>query len=83
MCFHRFILASRGHPPHLDFQLLCSLRLIETTITDTTDLADAPVAPEPSTAEVRAWARGQSIAVPDRGKLRPEVWDAWQAAHQR
>jgi len=27
--------------------------------------------PEPSTAEVRAWAREQGISVPDRGRLRP------------
>jgi ERCC4-type nuclease len=44
--------------------------------------AHAPAAPEPSTAEVRAWARTHGIAVPDRGKLRPEIWDAWRAAHQ-
>ncbi|NLE79305.1 MAG: hypothetical protein GX610_06915 [Rhodococcus sp.] len=42
--------------------------------------ADAVVS-EPTTAQVRAWARGTGIAVPDRGKLRPEVWDAWRAAH--
>ena len=34
----------------------------------------APV-PEPSTAEVRAWARAQGLPVPDRGRLRPETWD--------
>jgi hypothetical protein len=33
----------------------------------------AATAPAPSTAEVRAWARGEGIAVPDRGRLRPEV----------
>ncbi|MEJ2864243.1 ERCC4 domain-containing protein [Actinomycetospora flava] len=38
-------------------------------------------APEPSTAEVRAWAREQGIAVPDRGRLRPEVWERYRAAH--
>jgi hypothetical protein len=41
----------------------------------------APAAPAPSTAEVRAWARGAGLEVPDRGKLRPEVWDAWRAAN--
>ena len=46
------------------------------------DIADAPAAPEPSTAEVRAWARAHGITVPGRGKLGPEVWDAWRAAHQ-
>jgi len=44
-------------------------------------LDDAPPAPAPSTAEVRAWARAQGITVPDRGKLRPEVWNAWHDAH--
>ena len=40
-------------------------------------------APQPSTAEVRAWARANGIAVPDRGKLRPDVWMAWQTTHQQ
>ncbi len=50
---------------------------------ETTDIADAPAAPEPSTAEVRARARATGLSVPDRGKLRPEVWDAWRTAHGR
>ena len=41
----------------------------------------APAAPKPSTAEVRAWARANGIPVPDRGRLRPEVWQAWRDAH--
>ncbi|MGH9113278.1 MAG: ERCC4 domain-containing protein [Acidimicrobiales bacterium] len=45
------------------------------------ELHDAPAAPEPSTAEVRAWARANDITVPDRGRLRPEIWDAWRRAH--
>lgn len=36
---------------------------------------------EPTTAEVRAWARGAGINVPDRGRLRPEVWSAWRNSH--
>ena len=36
---------------------------------------------EPSTAEVRAWAKDSGLDVPDRGRLRPEVWVAWQHAH--
>ncbi|GAA4997612.1 Lsr2 family DNA-binding protein [Actinopolymorpha pittospori] len=48
---------------------------------DATDLADAPVASEPSTAEVRAWARAHGITVPDGGKLRLEIWDAWRVTH--
>jgi len=46
------------------------------------DLDRAPNAPTPSTAEVRAWAREHGIAVADRGRLRPEVLDAWRAAHR-
>jgi hypothetical protein len=45
------------------------------------ELHDAPDAPGPSTAEVRTWARANNIPVPDRGRLRPEVWDAWHSAH--
>jgi len=46
------------------------------------ELETAPASPPPSTAEVRTWARGQGIVVPDRGRLRPEVHAAWRAAHQ-
>ncbi|ESP99313.1 Modification methylase SalI [Streptomyces sp. GBA 94-10 4N24] len=35
----------------------------------------------PSTGDVRAWARKQGMELPDRGRLRPEVWDAWRRAH--
>ncbi|MGK2879782.1 MAG: ERCC4 domain-containing protein [Mycobacterium sp.] len=37
-------------------------------------------ATEPSTAEVRAWARDAGLVVPDRGRLRPEIWQAWRDA---
>jgi ERCC4 domain len=47
--------------------------------TAASDLDEAPAAPESTTAEVRAWARANGIPVPDRGKLRPEVWDKWRA----
>ncbi|WP_443065105.1 Lsr2 family DNA-binding protein [Streptomyces sp. NBC_00576] len=40
-------------------------------------------AQEPTTAQVRSWARGQGIDVPPRGKLRAAIWDAYQAAHPR
>jgi hypothetical protein len=39
--------------------------------------------PAPTTAQVRAWARRQGLAVPDRGRLRPEIHQAWRAAHGR
>lgn len=45
------------------------------------DLASAPPGPEPSSAEVRAWARNAGLAVSERGRLRPEIWDAWRTAH--
>jgi hypothetical protein len=51
--------------------------------TATTDpqLLGAPERPDPTVAEVRAWARNAGFEVPDRGKLRPGIWDAWHAAH--
>lgn len=36
--------------------------------------------PAPTTAELRAWARANGLVVPDRGRLRPEILDAWQAS---
>ncbi len=45
------------------------------------ELTSAPDGPGPSTAEVRRWARQAGLAVPDRGRLRPEVWMAWQDVH--
>jgi hypothetical protein len=48
------------------------------------DLPDAgPVpAPEPTTAEVRRWALANGLDVSDRGRLRPEVWDAFRRAEE-
>jgi hypothetical protein len=48
---------------------------------DATDTAEAPTTPDPSTAQVRAWARERGLEVPDRGRLRPEIWQAWRQAH--
>lgn len=45
-------------------------------------LPGAPDQLEPSVAEVRAWARTAGLTVPDRGRLRPEIWAAWRNAHQ-
>ncbi|MER7577881.1 hypothetical protein [Streptomyces sp. NPDC126514] len=39
------------------------------------------VAPVPSVAEVRAWAREQGMDVPPRNRLRAGTWDSWHAAH--
>ncbi len=60
-----------------------AIERISPHLTDTPDLADAPIEPEPSTAVVRAWARTNGLIVPDRGKLRSEVWNAWRGAHER
>lgn len=53
-----------------------------TPLAGETGFAAAPAAPEPTVAEVRAWAGVHGIAVPDRGKLRREVWEAWRTAHR-
>ncbi|WP_436501754.1 ERCC4 domain-containing protein [Actinokineospora sp. HUAS TT18] len=45
------------------------------------ELDAAPTAPDPTTAELRAWARTQGITVPDRGRLRPDILHAWRTAH--
>ncbi len=42
----------------------------------------ATVAPEPSTVEVRAWARAAGLTVSDRGRLRSDIVEAWRAAHR-
>lgn len=36
---------------------------------------------EATTADVRAWARVHGFVVPDRGRLRPEVWEAFRREH--
>jgi hypothetical protein len=40
-----------------------------------------PTAHRPPVAVVRAWALANGIGVSDRGRLRPEVWDRYLAAH--
>ncbi|MEI8081431.1 MAG: ERCC4 domain-containing protein, partial [Actinomycetes bacterium] len=46
---------------------------------DVTAPDDAPGAESaPTTAQVRAWARGAGLSVPDCGKLRLEIWAAWE-----
>jgi hypothetical protein len=48
-------------------------------LTDELPTAGPLAPPEPTTAEVRAWARSQGLDVPDRGRLRPEMWTAYRA----
>jgi len=52
----------------------------EWTTTNDLQLLGAPEPPEPTVAEVRAWARNAGLEVPDRGRLRPAIWDAWHSA---
>lgn len=49
------------------------------------ELPDAGAVPpvEPTTAGVRRWAQANGHDVSDRGRLRPEVWDAYRTAHER
>ncbi|MGI8627068.1 MAG: Lsr2 family DNA-binding protein [Geodermatophilaceae bacterium] len=41
-----------------------------------------PVVATPATSEVRTWARAAGLHVPDRGRLRPEIWHAWFEARR-
>ncbi|WP_326580835.1 DEAD/DEAH box helicase family protein [Actinacidiphila glaucinigra] len=41
----------------------------------------APAAANPPVAQVRQWAKDQGMDVPDRGRLRSDIWNAWRAAH--
>ena len=58
-----------------------ALQRISPATDNVTELDQAAAAPEPSTAEVRAWARTAGLSVPDRGKLRPDIWQAWHDAN--
>lgn len=37
--------------------------------------------PEPTTADVRAWARSNGLAVSARGRLHSDIWSAYREAH--
>lgn len=58
-----------------------ALQRISPTNINITELDQAPAAPQPTTAEVRSWARTAGLPVPDRGRLRPEIWQAWHDTH--
>jgi hypothetical protein len=58
-----------------------ALQRISPPIIDVTELDQATAAPEPSTAEVRVWARAAGLPVPDRGRLHPDIWQAWHDAN--
>ena len=52
-------------------------------IDSTNPAVAAPDDSQPSSAEVRAWARSAGLPVSDRGRLRPEIRQAWRDAHPR
>jgi hypothetical protein len=62
----------------LDPNLLNGIREAIPTTNSSSGRTRRPRATGPATSEVRAWARANGIDVPDRGRLRPEVWDAWR-----
>ncbi len=51
--------------------------------TNDDQLTRAPDAPLPTTRELRAWARANGLDVPDRGRLRPAIHQAWIEARRR
>ena len=57
------------------------LQRISPTAVNLTERDDTVAASGPTTAQVRAWARSAGLSVPDRGKLRPEIWSAWREAN--
>lgn len=52
-----------------------------TTLGPEPTIVAAPAQPGPSSAEVRAWARSAGLPVSDRGRLRPEIIEAWRDRH--
>jgi hypothetical protein len=79
---YRFLAAS-----HLWFatEQAALQRISQSAITMVSGTHGAHGEAQPSTAEVRAWARSIGLEVPDRGKLRPEIWQSWHdaVAHDR
>jgi hypothetical protein len=69
---YRFLGAALAH--HLDDRHAIPLAA------DLPPAGEAPP-PEPTTAEVRAWARSRGLDVPDRWRLRPEIWTAFRDAN--
>ena len=46
------------------------------------EVGAAPAVPDSSSAQLRAWVRSVGLVVPDRGRLRPGIWDVWRTAHR-
>ncbi|WP_425004486.1 ERCC4 domain-containing protein [Mycolicibacterium sp. S3B2] len=58
-----------------------ALQRISSPRIDTAPVTDTAATPEPSTAEVRSWARAAGLDVPNRGRLRPDIWQAFRDAN--
>lgn len=58
-----------------------AVQRISPTTLGISELDEAPASPAPPTAQVRAWARNAGLPIPDRGRLRPEIWTAWHDAN--
>jgi hypothetical protein len=73
---YRFLAAARAE--------VAMTAATEERLGELVEAGPAPAAPPtpsgPSTAEVRAWALAHGLPVSDRGRLRPDVWAAWDEA---
>ena len=56
-------------------------RISPITVDIMTELDQAPAAPTPSTARSPRLGPRAGLQVPDRGRLRPEIWQAWHNAN--
>jgi len=65
----------------LDHSAEVSRTPLEDGIRDRLRVAAKTGPEEVPTAEVRAWARAAGMDVPDRGRLRAEIREAWRRAH--
>ena len=70
---YRFLGAALAH--HHDDHDATSL------VADLPPAGEVPL-PEPTTAEVRAWARREGLSVSDRGRLPPPIWTAFRDANR-
>jgi Lsr2 len=52
-------------------------------MSDESPPAAGPPVPEPSSGELRAWARANGLTVSDRGRVAREIQRAWENTHRR
>ena len=61
---------------------LARIGAVDTGVQDAGHVGGPGPRREPSTADLRSWARAHGYAVPDRGRLRPEIREACNAAQR-